>query len=92
MLCFTVLWFQSNLYLGWVFGEIVHATREYHGRVLSARLVSFFIFIFIEIVLIYNVVLISDYSSDSVTYIFFFRLFYVIDYHKILRRIPCAVQ
>lgn len=62
MLCFIVFWFQSNLYLGWVFGEIVHATREYHGRVLSARLVSFFIFIFIEIVLIYNVVLISDYS------------------------------
>ena len=50
---------------------------------------------FIEIQLIYNVVLVSGLQqSDSVICIctFFFRFFSIIGYYKILSRVPCAIQ
>ena len=59
----------------------------------------FYFFNFIEILLIYNVVLVSGIQqSDSVIRIyikiciFFFRFFSIIGYYKILRIVPCAIQ
>ena len=55
----------------------------------------FFFFNFINILLIYNVVLVSDVQqSDSVTYILFlfFTFFPIIVYHRILKTAPCAIQ
>ena len=56
----------------------------------------FFLFMyFIEVSLIYNVVLISAVqASDSVrhTSTFFFRFFSIIIYHRILNLVPCALQ
>ena len=56
---------------------------------------SFFIYFFIEVYLIYNVVLISAVQqSDSVIHIytFFFILFFIMVYPSILSIVPCAIQ
>ena len=51
------------------------------------------IFFLIEIWLIYNVTLVSGVQqSDSVIYIFFFRLFSIIGYYEILNTVPCALR
>ena len=58
-------------------------------------LVSEFIFlkIFIEVQLIYNVVLVSGVQhSDSVVYIFFFIFFFIMAYYRILNIVPCAIH
>ena len=50
---------------------------------------------FIEIQLIYNVVLLSSVQQSASfihIYIFFFRLFSIIGYYKILNIVPCATQ
>ena len=50
---------------------------------------------FIEIQLIYNVVLVSSVQQSASfihIYIFFFRLFSIIDYYKILSIVPCVIQ
>ena len=56
---------------------------------------SFFFIFFIEVELIYNVVATSAVQqSDSVihTYTFFFILFSVMVYPRILNIVPCAMQ
>ena len=51
---------------------------------------------FIEVELIYNVVVISLYNKVNqlyiYTYAFFFRFFSYIDYHRILSKVLCATQ
>ena len=51
---------------------------------------------FIEVSLIYNVVLISTVPpSDSVVHIYthsFSYSFFIVVYHRILNRVPCAIQ
>ena len=49
---------------------------------------------FIELQLIYNVVLISGVRcSDSVyIYMFFFLFFPIMVYHRILNSVPCGIQ
>ena len=52
-------------------------------------------FYFIEVWLIYSVVLISAVQqSDSLTHIytFFFIFFSTVVYHRILNIVPCAIQ
>lgn len=49
--------------------------------------------ILIEVEFIYSVLVSCVQQSDSVMYyIFFFRWFSIIDYGKILRGVPCAIQ
>ena len=60
--------------------------------VSTATRVLFFFFL-MEVELIYHVVLVSGIKqSDSVIYIYFFRLFSIIGYYKILNVVPCAIQ
>ena len=52
-----------------------------------------FLFVLIEVQVVYNVVLVSGVQqSDSVIHIFFFTFFSLISYYKILSRVPCAIQ
>ena len=51
----------------------------------------FSLIFFIEVQLIYNVVLTSNVQQKNI-YISFFRLFSIIGYHKILSRVPCIIQ
>ena len=54
---------------------------------------KFSLIYFIEVKLIYNVVLISAVQqSDSVIHISFFIFFSIMVYHKILNIVPCAIQ
>ena len=52
-------------------------------------------YLFFEVWLVYNVVLVSGMGiqqSDSFIYIFFFRFFTITDYYKILSIVLCALQ
>ena len=56
---------------------------------------TFKIIFLIEVLLIYNVVLIStEQQSDSVihTHTFFFIFFSIMVYHKTLNIVPCAIR
>ena len=60
----------------------------------SKPFICFLIYFFIEVQLIYNVVLVSGaQQSDSVIhiYLFFFRFFSIIGYYRILNIVPCAI-
>ena len=55
----------------------------------------FYLFVFNEVQLIYNVVQSLPYSKVTQLYIyifFFFRFFSLIGYYKISRIVPCAIQ
>ena len=66
------------------------------NSVISEKVLLFgVLFIFIEVYLIYNVMLVADVQhSYSVIhkYLFFLRSFSLIGYHKILRIVPYAIQ
>lgn len=48
---------------------------------------------FIELKLIYNVLISNVWCSDSVyIYMFFFLFFPIMVYHRILNSVPCAIQ
>ena len=48
---------------------------------------------FIELKLIYNVLISDVRCSDSVyIYMFFFLFFLIMVYHRILNSVPCAIQ
>ena len=53
-----------------------------------------FLIYFIEVQLIYNVVLISAVQQiDSVIYIYIYFIFFsIMVYHRILNIVPCAIQ
>ena len=54
---------------------------------------KFSLIYFIEVKLIYNVVLISAVQqSDSVIHTSFFIFFSIMVYHKVLNIVPCAIQ
>ena len=68
---------------------------DFSNEVKHALKIYFILFYFIEVQLIHNVVLISAVQqSDSVIhmYTFFFILFSIMVYHRILNRVPCAIQ
>jgi len=53
----------------------------------------FFVYLFIQVELTYNIVLISaEQLSDSVIHVYILFIFFsIIVYHKILNMVPCAV-
>lgn len=66
-----------------------------HSHLRLTFFFNLFIFFFTEVELIYHVVLISTRQhSDSVVHIhtFFFTLFSIMAYHRVLNTVLCAAQ
>ena len=84
---------KKNIYIKEIY--LAKETSVYVEDYCKSLFFFFFLFLLIELWLIYNVVLDSGVQqSDSVIfiYIFFFRFFSIIGYYKILNIVPCAIQ
>ena len=49
-------------------------------------------FVFVEVSLIYNVVLVSDVQQSDLLYIYIYMSFSITVYYKILNMVSCGIQ